>query len=433
MRQLKKMSEELSSRGSQEVAWVLALRFTALGAAMGCSILVARLLQPVGRGIVASALVFPTTVAAFINLGLPAANVYFLSRTGRRGTLLANGLAFVAAVTVLSIPLFVIFQPTLRSSYYRDIASPWLIYAALACAPLLLLHRMLDQFLQGLQHYRIATLSTLVVELARIAFLLIALALGHMTVGGVIVATVAAYVCLDSYMTFFVARAVRGDPLRLDLPQFWRTLRFGVKEYLGSLLSFLNAQIDLFVLAMFFDPSSLGVYAVAVGMGELFSYLPAAATFVAFPKMAAHDEPAARRRIVRTCIKYDLLLLIAAWLVFAGVGKWVIPLVYGAGYLASYTLGLFLACGYVVLSVVTIVDRFFSASGRPEIQSLTRVLNLPVKAVVLYFLCRRYGIHGAAVAFAVSSMALLTTTLWFYDRLGKEMGKDDIARKGLCR
>ncbi|MGQ9663580.1 MAG: oligosaccharide flippase family protein [Kiritimatiellia bacterium] len=424
MKRLNQMIAELTSRGSREVAWVLALRLTAVAAAMGCSILIARLLQPAGRGIVASALVFPTTFTAFVNLGLPVANVYFLSRNGQRGVLLANGLAFVGIVTLVSVPIFAALMPALRTSYYREISSPWLICAALTCMPLLLLHRLLDQFLQGLQYYRIATLSTLVVELSRIIFLGLLWLLRHIDVGGVILVNLAAFFCLDCYLGFFVVWAVRGHPFRLDLVRFWHTLRFGLKEHVGSLLSFLNAQIDLFVLAMFLDRSSLGLYAVAVGAGEMFSYLPAAATFVAFPKMAAREDPHDRRKILRTCIKYDILLLLAAWIFFALTGRWVVPLLYGQEYAPSYTLALFLAWGYVMLSVVTIMDRFFSASGHPEIQSLIRVVNLPIKAVLFYWLCSRYGIHGAAAAFAATSVALLVTATGFYRRFSERPDHD---------
>ena len=64
---------------------------------------------------------------------------------------------------------------------------------------------------------------------------------------------------------------------------------------MGNVLQFFNYRLDLFLVNYFLGPSGVGIYTVAVSMGEMLWYLPNAVSFVIFPKAANTSKEAMNR------------------------------------------------------------------------------------------------------------------------------------------
>jgi O-antigen/teichoic acid export membrane protein len=260
-------------------------------------------------------------------------------------------------------------------------------------------------------------------EAVRTALLVGAWFVCGVNVAVVVGVLVGSYVLVDALMLWLVWLSVRGSPLRLDPAQFRQSLRYGLREYMGSLLATLNVKIDLFVLALFLERAELGLYAVAVGISEVFEFLPGTVSFVLFPRVSRGDDTARKRRVVNKCIVYNLVLMTPVWIGFVIFGRWIVPLVYGRAYAGAYSLAVFLMLGMLILSTVTLANKFFSGIGRPELKSAARAVNLPIKGLLLYWLCRRYGTQGAAVAFVLSNLCLLLGTLRMYAKVNPQAVK----------
>jgi O-antigen/teichoic acid export membrane protein len=117
--------------------------------------------------------------------------------------------------------------------------------------------------------------------------------------------------------------------------------------------------------------------------------------------------------IVYRCVGYNLAVLAALWIAFAAFGPWLVPLVYGDEFSEAYTLSVLMMLGIFFLSVPQILNKFFSGIGRPEIKSYVRLINLPLKGGLLYWMTSAYGVVGAAGAFAVNSFSLMLLTVLF--------------------
>jgi len=401
-----------------QIGRVFTLRILSSVVAAVSSIIVARVLGPEQRGIFAAALVLPTTVAAFLDLGVSVSNVYFLNKSGRPGVLFINGMVFCSLMSLVFVAVCgAAFLLGIQKHYYQDVDDPWTIWLALSTAVLLIFQVFLRQFLRGLHSYNTPVASRIYHDVLRLAGILALLYLFNITVAALILIAFLALLIVNVYLLGALLRKISLAGARPDFAQFKQSLSYGLRHFLGNVLNRLNTKIDLLILAPFLEKEVLGVYAVAVALGQIMNFVPWAAGFVLYPKLAREHDKNRKREILSHCVTADLLLLLPAWLAFAVLGKWIVVTLYGEAYREVYVLTTILMGGSVLLSVVGLINKYFSGTGRPELSSLARLLNLPVKAAALYFLCRYFGVVGASLSFAVSSFVLLLITSGVYGRI----------------
>ncbi|MBN2474318.1 MAG: oligosaccharide flippase family protein [Pirellulales bacterium] len=366
----------------------------------------------------AAALVLPGMLAAFLDLGLPISNVYYLNRSRDAGVLFLNGAIFLTVVSLVSVCLSgAAMLWGVQIKYFAAIHSAGVVLAALATTYLLLLRAFLQQFLRGLHCYHVPIASQIYHDVFRLGAILTLFCFLEITVDALVLIAFSALLLVDVYLLRFVALKIRIRKAHPSFSQFRENMSYGLRHFLGTSLEALNTRIDLLVLALFLDQRTLGIYALAAGLGEIVHFVPWAVGYVLQPKLTREDDPFRRQAIVRRCLGVTSAVLVTSWVSFAVVGSWLVVWVCGTQYRDSYLPAVFLMGGHVWLGLATVMNKYFTATGRPEICSLTRALNLPIKAAALYFLCRYFGVTGAALSFGISSLALLLITCAVYRRI----------------
>jgi len=381
-------------------------------------IIIARHLGAEGKGILAALFVIPTFISSFGHLGLPISNIYFMGKKRDRETLLANSVYFIlfASCSYIIISLFAL--PLLQKSYFSGIQSPYLIYLTLGMILLLLTKQFYVDFLRGLEKYTEFNHTNLLQHALRLSLIAVFAYLFNLTVGFAIIAMFISLVASNLYSYTVIRKEIPLRNQKVSAAQFRENLSFGLKEYLGNLFATLNVKIDLLILAAFMDKASIGIYSVAIALSTLFQFIPSSINVVLLPKISKSTGKNIQTILQRSIIS-DGVLLTLAWLSFTMVGKWLIQSVYGMEFSRAYYLSVIMLCGTILLSFTQILNKYFSGIGKPEIKSRIRAMNIPIKAISLYFLVKLYGLEGAAWSFLLTTVFLLVFTLYYYYRTKK--------------
>ncbi|HEX7050668.1 MAG TPA: polysaccharide biosynthesis C-terminal domain-containing protein [Longimicrobiales bacterium] len=401
-------------RFARDVGVTFVLRIAGVGVRTLTGAITARALGVEGKGILAIAILLPQMLALFLNLGIGPASAYFAG-SGKLPipAITSNAAAMALLLSGLGIGLtgmFIIFGGL-------DVILPgvpaWVVLLALLVVPPALFRIFLSGVLQGIQ--RIAT--TGLVELGRAVAILLAMALlvvwFRLGLAGALVANVVGALVTVVVLARLVRRVGGSLRPRIDRDALQQMLRYGIRGYIGNLLTFFNYRLDLFVVNGFLGAGGVGIYSVAVTSAELLWHLPNAVGFVIFPKAAGTS---ARRMNAITPRVFGATLAITGLgaLVLGVIGEDVIRWVYSDAFAGAYVPLLILLPGVVLLGGGKVLTNEIAGRGYPHYNSINAALALGLTIALDVLLIPRYGVIGAAVASTIAYAAVACTAVAFY-------------------
>ncbi len=179
----------------------------------------------------------------------------------------------------------------------------------------------------------------------------------------------------------------------------FRTLvRFGLQTSAASLMSFLAARIDVFIVAATLSASALGNYTLALACGELMWQLGRAISWSAYGRVAtaAFDRAAdLTAKITRIVLAVELAAAIVAF----AVGPAVFTFVYGPAFADSGPVLRILVFGMALYAADSILGYFISVKiGRPAVVLRVEAVTFLVCAVGSLLTVGRFGMIGPAIA-----------------------------------
>lgn len=364
------------------------------------SVLLARFLTPEDRGAYALAVSFTVLAASLARLGWPAASVYRLrAMRSHPGEVVATGIAFVAALSVVSVLAGTLLEPWLAEQIFVG-APDIVVRLAIAAVPALILGRLMESIARGIDRFSIGNwyrVLVLVLILCAVVMLLV------VREGGV-VQVVVAYLVIQSLcavgLTLAIIRHTRLS-LSLHRPELATSTRFALKNYATALSSKLHQRLDVFLIAYFTDPAELAFYVIAVSIVERMKLLTEALAQAAYPQLAGLDEERAAE-FACDVVRQSILWVLSAALPIALAAPLFVPLVYGAPYSASVLPLLVLLPGLVGLTVYRVLFRYFMAIDRQGVNVVAQNVALVANIVLNLVLIPSYGINGAAVSSSVT-------------------------------
>jgi len=189
---------------------------------------------------------------------------------------------------------------------------------------------------------------------------------------------------------------------------------YGMSQIVALTPAAINTQLDQLVLSQAVQPAALGRYAIAVSCSTLPIPVVAAIGNVAFPRLASkqHVEGLARRMqwlgiLASGCATAGALVPLAF------VAPWLIPRVFGPGYVGVVPLlwiltpaGVFLACNQVAGDMLR-------GRKRPLVVARAEGLAAVFTVILLIALVPIAGVYGAAIAstlaYGVSLIMMLSS------------------------
>lgn len=368
------------------------------------TVLSARFLGPEGKGILSLLILIPILGVTFGRCGLGNAVIYYAPNTPR-SALAINGLVLNCVLGILVALLTLPIAFLLKPSVFRAIPSAWLVGM---CA-LIFLYFVYDFITYLLvAQYRIPTRNFLVLFFpsAYLVLFVFLVGLGGGKVMGAIWAWALALLISSAAALVLLGLKVGRPGAGLDLALMKRLLSFGLKSQWGMTMEFLNYRADFFLVSLFANPASVGMYSAAVNIAEVGWKFPDAVKVILMPSVARKSPAQAGEFIPKICrvLFFSVTVLCVP---FALGRKPLILFFFGKAFLPSERAFLILLPGFAAFVVWKILAYGLMVQGHPKKYSWTAALAFLTMVALDVVLIPRMGIEGAALA---STAAYLLAT-----------------------
>ncbi|MET7466287.1 polysaccharide biosynthesis C-terminal domain-containing protein [Nonomuraea sp. NPDC005501] len=374
-----------------------------LALSAAATILIARTLQPEGRG--AYAMITTTATIAIVagHLSMNKSQIAMWHKPALHRFLAANGL--VMGIILGALSALCTFQVVVAFGLpVSELLLVTLLAVPFGVASINLAGIALLQFRTGLANRSVvASALALALPVATLAVM------NRLTLTGAVIAwTVSTMV---PSVLFVRSLGLAGMQGKASLA--WRQLGLSSRYHIGLLAQHLLLNVDIFLLNALISPAEVGLYAVA-GAFMALAWVPTdAITQVTLHRQAVEDEPDASRVTARA-LRFNLLLSSLAIAGLAIASPVLIPLLYGPAYAGSVAPLLLLAPGAVALSLARPAEQFLVRLGRPLTMALIPVVALAGNVAMNVVLVPRWGASGAAVSASVSYAVVAGTKVaWF--------------------
>jgi O-antigen/teichoic acid export membrane protein len=358
------------------------------GLQIAAGIAISRVYGPPGKGLV--------TYAGIAILGAIAIADGLSSAIARQcGNDRANGSAAAAAalrvillvslVTAIPLVLLGALIPAQRALLFVGIAFPFAL------------------FVQTMSGFHLIALR---VERTNVA----SLAINAGAALAMLLATLLARPPMDAIMLIWTAGYVAGAaiiygglgfqraPADAVRSSFRAQLRFALRSSSASVMTFLAARIDVFIVAATLSASALGNYTLALACGELMWQLGRAISWSAYGRVATASFAAAAdltAKITRIVLAVEIVTAVVAFV----AGPAVFTFVYGPAFAESGPVLRILVFGMALYAADSILAYFISVKvGRPEVILRVEAVTLVVCAIGSLTTVARFGMLGPAVA-----------------------------------
>ncbi|WP_436762432.1 lipopolysaccharide biosynthesis protein [Streptosporangium sp. V21-05] len=370
-------------------------------------VLMARTLQPEGRGVYAMLATTGGIAVVLGNLSIGRSQIALWRDPSRHRALAGNGLLLglllglaSAAVTLAVVPAFV------------PLPSPHLLVVALLAVPFGVAAVNLNGIAQLRSRNDLVNRGVVASALVLNLPILALAATGNLTVTAVVVCWTAAV----SAPFWLLLRPLGLRSMRVEPALARRQLALSSRYHIGLAAFHLLLTADVFLLGALVSPAEVGLYTVG-GAFLTFSRVPAdAVAQVALPRQAVEDERDARDVSVRV-LRLSLLLSAVSACALAAASPVLVPLLYGTAFAGSVTPILLLAPGVVALSLLRPVEQYLVRLGRPMTMTAVAVAALLANLALNALLIPRWGAAGAALAASASCAAMAAAEItWFARR-----------------
>jgi O-antigen/teichoic acid export membrane protein len=373
-------------------------------------IIVARTAGPEGKGIY-SLIVLTCGLASIITgFGIPTANACFAGRKhDEASSLVRNSLLWLIISTAfLGIVLVVL--------WLTGIVEPGkLKYVGIAFAitPFLLLTTLLVEVLHGLN--RIAIYNFILVAVPLVQLIVLLVLLKKLSLGLAVMSWALSQV---------IGVGLAGYALRkhanlgsIDKSVLKQSLIFGAQVWLGQLIGTLSLRFDMYLVAYYLGTTQVGYYSIAAALSGFLFYIPSSIAVVALPRFTSVDARSAST-IALQGMRVALFSSISLMILLLGIGKFIVPLLYGQAFFSAVKPLFILLPGVAVYGMAHITTAYFNGHlGKPFINTGLALLALIIDVGLNIILIPRMGINGAAISCTISYIVAMVVCLWIFVRL----------------
>jgi O-antigen/teichoic acid export membrane protein len=401
-----------SSGFFRRVLGLLFTRFFQIGLGILMTPLIAPVLGPTGKGLLAIGQAVAVIAVQFGILGLHSSLTYYVASDRKLlpsllgtslvvafglGGAIAAGLLVVCASRPDLAPL-----PLL------------LLLPALATIPFRLAVEFLRSLLFGIHDTYAWNVIDISLSLIGATMVLALLWAGHINALTMLVLELVAAVLAVLVLVVRLKSHIEELP-RPSLRLLGRVLPFGLQIYVACLLMYLVLRIDMLMLRYLLPEEvadrEVGFYSVAVGIGDFLGLGAAVVVSLLFPALSALTDPTERWRAARKVLAMTAGITAAAAVVLALLSDLAVRLLYGAAFLPAVPAVRVLLPGVVLLAVNSILMAYFSAAGMVRLTIWVPGVALVVNVLVNLVVIPRYGCIGAAWASDLAYGVMLALSL----------------------
>lgn len=389
---------------------------------LGSGMLAAHLLLPEGRGELAAAQLWPTTLAYLVLFGLNDAVLYFSANRGLpTRQVFAGGLWLGVALSALAmIAGWWLVVPLAYADYRADVQD--LARLMLWIIPCHILGMVFQEMLRG--HLRMGAWNTLRIALGvgYVGFILLFLLFGRSSVADFAIAYLLAHILPMAAALIIGLRSGWGG-LAAPVAAYRALLHYGARLHVASVVSMVNSRIDQMLIATTLDATALGLYVVAVTLSQVTATLASSVTMVAFPRACAAPDRAAQGEIIGQYLRLTLAMMLGSTIILWLLAPLALRILFGPAFTEAAPVVRLLILGVVPMAARDFFILAFKAADKALALSKNEVATLAVNGGLLALLVPSLGLTGAALAFIAVRWVSALYMGWLVQReLGHAMG-----------
>lgn len=208
--------------------------------------------------------------------------------------------------------------------------------------------------------------------------------------------------------------------VRFDFRLVRSLLGYGGWVTVSTAISPILAYFDRILLGAIISVAAVGYYAPPFLISSKLSILSGSLVPSLFPAFSASagrgDTVWIRKTLIRS-LKFLTLILGPAALLLSLFARPLLTLWLGTKFASEGTTALqLLAVGVVANSFASVAGSVSWGAGRPDIPAKFHIVELPIHIVLTWFLIRRFGLSGAALAWTIRTvldfLLLLLAACW---------------------
>lgn len=400
-----------------DITGTLGTKVLLLPLSMLSSVIVARVLQPEGKGIYSTVLTLVELLLSIGSIGIGKAVIYHLGRGEHPARELRSAAFWLTGANGLLLSLVVVLLALLAAPVWLADIPPTALLVAAPLGLVSVLRLTWEGFLRGEQRNHAVNLVAVVYAVALLAGLAGAGLIGRLDPHAALGMRVLAAAVAAAVAVVLVGLPKSGVwPLpRARLPA-GALVAFGVPYAVSGLLTNLNYNVDILLIQHFLANAQVGYYSTSAGLAELLWYLPSAAGFVLFPRVSGLSARTAAEESAAT-LRWTVAITVGGALAFFVLAEPLIALLYGAAYLPAVPPLRLLLAGIVANTWYQVLSGYLAGRGVLRVLLAVTLAGVVANIGLNLLLIPTLGIEGAAIASTVSYSVNGFLTLLYFVRL----------------
>ncbi len=390
--------------GFRAVVQSIGSKSTVLVLQAGTGILTARMLGPTGRGELAAMILWPLFIASVTTIGIPSSLIYHLrSRTGERGSLVANGFVMAAVMGAVATGAAAATLPWWLHQY-----SPSVIRAAqlfLITVPLCSVTLAGRAVLEAAHDFAASNAIQILTPFATLVGLVVFLSIHRINPYTSSVAYIAASLPAFCFMLSRLKR-IGFRAARIQLAAMKQLLQYGLRSYGIDLLGTLALQVDQVLVVSLLSADAMGSYVVVLSLSRMLNVFQTSVVMVLFPKAAGHNTDKVLR-MTGDAVRISGFVTAACGAMVCAAGPTLLRTLYGAEFVSAVGALRILVLEAVLSGATFVLAQAFMALNRPGVVTVFQGVGLSLSVPMMLWFIPRYGIYGAALSLLASTCARL--------------------------
>ena len=366
------------------------------------SIILARWLGPVQRGVFAAIILIPTILQYFVNFGLSSATIYFTANPNSdKNTIWSNLIliGFIQSVLGISIGHFII-------NFYLHKQSANIIHLGnlyLFTIPMGLFGMYATYIFQGISQFKITSLLKCIVPFCYLMGIIWLKMQEILTLENLVYVQLFIQFIYLIIAVFLLHRMLLSQFIfEIEYSLIRKMLRYGVKVWFGDISQLANSRIDQFLIGGMLSSRDLGIYTVAMSVAKFTSIFADAVKAVILPSVTSKNSLREKITEMINYFKKYWIFSIFFHVIFGLSLPILIPFVFGKDYSEAVLIGQVLVFGSFFINAKTVLGGGVLGMGFPEILSYVEVIGMVISLIISILLINVYGLFGVSIAISLS-------------------------------
>ena len=382
------------------------------------SIILARWLGPIQRGVFAAIILIPTILQYFVNFGLSSATIYFTAQpSSNKNTVWSN---LIIMATIQSIIGFLLGWYIVYFYLQKYISfSSYLGHLYLCTVPLGLFGMYATYILQGASHFKVINFLKCIVPVGYCIGIIWLKIQENLTLENLVYVQLliqSFYVVIAVFLLHKLLLTHFSFQIELDLIR--QMLSYSTKVWFGDISQLVNGRIDQFLIGAILSSRDLGIYTIALSIAGFTGVFANAVKTIMLPSITGKTN--FQEKVAETLSFFHKYWIFSVLfhILFTLSLPIVIPFIFGKAYAESILICQILILGNFFINAKTVLSGGILGMGFPEIMSFVEIIGMIISIVVCIFLIKMYGLIGVSVAISLSYFSQFIVLIFLSDKQG---------------